>query len=243
MRYWISCKEGASCDFLRGLIPEDFVEDAIAPEVVFVVGGDGTILKTIQKFVNKLSGVRFIGVNTGYLGFLSSCSADGLSADDFAAVLEQPGASYRLLEVSGKFGTVYAVNEMRVESAEKTLRAKVSIDGVEFEEIWGSGVLVCSKLGSSAYNRSLGGAVMTGEGLQLTEIAGVHHQGQRSLGASLVLPDAPEITLEVSGASGMILGYDAASLPFAGGTVKVKLGEKEVKLVRDDSVMGLRRLF
>ena len=54
-------------------------------DFVFVVGGDGTILKA-ARFYSKSSTPVF-GVNLGRLGFLSQCTADDIN-DSITKILE-----------------------------------------------------------------------------------------------------------------------------------------------------------
>ena len=46
------------------------VEDAVNPEIVISVGGDGTLLQAFHQYSHMLSQVAFVGVHTGHLGFM-----------------------------------------------------------------------------------------------------------------------------------------------------------------------------
>ena len=39
------------------------------PDVVFSIGGDGTFLRAVHKYIDALDEVRFVGINSGSLGF------------------------------------------------------------------------------------------------------------------------------------------------------------------------------
>ena len=48
------------------------------PDIVCVVGGDGTFLTAIHKYINKLDQVVFAAVNTGTLGFFADYTVEEL---------------------------------------------------------------------------------------------------------------------------------------------------------------------
>ena len=74
MRYTILSKGDSKSNALKHKMinhMKDFhmVEDAVNPEIVISVGGDGTLL---QAFINTTCfQVAFVGVHTGHLGFMS----------------------------------------------------------------------------------------------------------------------------------------------------------------------------
>ncbi|MCA9788828.1 MAG: NAD(+)/NADH kinase, partial [Cyanobacteria bacterium HKST-UBA05] len=46
------------------------------PDLVLVLGGDGTFLRAVRMFADDQ--VPLVGINTGHLGFLTRIEADGL---------------------------------------------------------------------------------------------------------------------------------------------------------------------
>lgn len=97
-------------------------------------------------------------------------------------------------------GRVYrsrALNEATVKRIEKTMVADVMINKVKFERFRGDGILVSTPTGSTAYNKSLGGAVLhpTIEALQMTEISSINNRVFRTLGSSLIIPKDDRIVL------------------------------------------------
>ena len=46
------------------------------PDLIVVIGGDGTILRAIRKYFDRLDRVVFYGINTGHLGFYTNWVID-----------------------------------------------------------------------------------------------------------------------------------------------------------------------
>jgi len=197
------------------LIELDFIYDPQDPELIVSIGGDGTFLRAIHRHVEKLNQVAFIGVHTGTLGFFTDYSKDDL--EEFYNDLKTKEAEIQKIQLlkittynGSKLNDYFAVNEMRVENVKQTQLINVLIDGEFFETFRGTGMCVSSQAGSTAYNRSLGGAILQ-EGLdylQLTEITGIHHQAYRSLGSPLIIKKDGVIRLESDDFEKAVLCYD-----------------------------------
>lgn len=191
-----------------------FVIDDENPDVVFFVGGDGTFLRAVHHYLPILDKVKFIGVGNGNLGFFYDFHAEDISFALTALKNEELiVSSYHLLE--GKlyhengFDSIYAVNEIRLENPFHTLECQVEIDMKPLETYRGNGLVVSSALGSSAYNKSLGGSVIQHDldVIELTEIATIQNNFNRSLGSSLIIDGKATINLTGELANSLV-GYD-----------------------------------
>lgn len=178
------------------------------PELVFTIGGDGTLLKAIQKYLTQLDKITFVPLNKGKLGYLSDFKVEDLE-EVLSSLSSFEKRSYPLLK--GKFGKeeVFALNEIRAESPFNTLIREVYINDEYLESFRGNGLLVSSPIGSTAYNKSLSGAVVSPEvpSLQLSEIAPINNRLYSSLRSSLVLAPNSKITLK-GDLSKAVIGYD-----------------------------------
>jgi len=174
-------------------------EDSEQPEIVVSIGGDGTLLHAYHTFLHRLEQVSFVGIHTGHLGFFADWRAEELDLliDLMAKNPLGEGnrtVTYPLLEVvlehSGQPVTFYALNEITIKSEVGTLVAQMNINGELFEMFRGDGICVSTPIGSTAYNKSLGGAVIhpTLESIQITEIASINNRVFRTLGSSVLLP-------------------------------------------------------
>ena len=76
--------------------------------------------------------------------------------------------------------------------------ADVSINGTFLERFRGDGITVSTPTGSTAYNKSIGGAVLhpTVEAFQMTEIASLNNRVYRTLGSSAIIPKGDTRTVE-----------------------------------------------
>jgi len=213
------------------------------PDVVIFVGGDGTFLRAVNHFLDRINELKFIGIHTGSLGFFCDFAVDDLVEVVALIKEEKPHQRrYRLLEAclstEKSSRLFYAVNEIRIENAQHTIISDVHIDDLYLETFRGNGLLVSSQLGSSGYNKSIGGAIIESglELLELSEIAPLSNNIYRPLNASLVLRGNRVVTF--SGVAGQtILGYDHLSEKINADnfTLKVRLGEKKVTLIHNQN--------
>ena len=170
-------------------------------DLLFSIGGDGTILDTVPYVLD--SGMPVLGINMGRLGFLSSVSKDEI-AQAVACVLAgdytvEHRTLLELVSPEGLFGEVrYALNELNViRSPEDSLLAiKVFVDDVYLNTYWGDGILLATPTGSTAYSLSAGGPIIApnAKNFVITPIA-THNLTVRPV----VIPDDSTIHVKVEG--------------------------------------------
>lgn len=100
----------------------------------------------------------------------------------------------------GRVVKARALNEVAIKRIEKTMVADVVIDNVQLERFRGDGLSVSTPTGSTAYNKSLGGAILhpTMEALQLAEISSLNNRVYRTLGSSVIVPKKIRLKLFLS---------------------------------------------
>jgi len=165
-------------------------------DYVFSIGGDGCFLKSVRKS-GISEDVKFVGVNTGTLGFLQSVRPDAISK----LVKHLTAEDYRIQKLSfikctvtagaGDVRELVALNEIVVRNEDlRILKLRIKVDGEELETFAGDGVLVATSTGSTAYNLSLGGSIVHERfhTMQLTPIAPLTTIAH-SLSNSLVMPE------------------------------------------------------
>ena len=171
------------------------VSDDEKPDIVVSIGGDGTMLQAFHRFRHLAQSVSFIGVHTGRLGFYADWRKDEL--DELVRMIAEAQPKivrYPLVqaeyESGGQQHVQLALNEFTLKSAEGTLVAELRINGEPFEMFRGDGLVISTPSGSTAYNKSVGGAVIhpSLEAIQIAEIASINNRVYRTLGSSIVLP-------------------------------------------------------
>jgi NAD+ kinase len=152
------------------LLPDEEVEkhghgeakrDLGSADVAVVLGGDGTMLRALQRFLG--TDVPVIGVNFGRVGFLASMDADELEsglrrvfAGDYRVV---PLTSLNV-ELDG--ASTPAINDVAVLSRVRGRMVELawSIGGEDLGVQPCDGMICSTPTGSTAYNLSNGGPVL-----------------------------------------------------------------------------------
>ena len=127
-------------------------------DFVFVIGGDGTILKTARFFAKF--GIPIFGINHGRLGFLSQSSKDNLKNAVDEIVSGNFVIDNRIMLQSGEY---YALNDFVVKGCDtgRTSKFSLKINGKFVCEYLADGIIISTPTGSTAYGLSAGGPVLT----------------------------------------------------------------------------------
>lgn len=219
---WRPHSQTISAELKRKLKQADFTLTDKNPDIVISIGGDGMLLSAFHKYEDQLDKVRFVGVHTGHLGFYTDYRdfeldklIDNLKLDTGAKV------SYPILNVKvhlqdGTVHSIKALNEATIKAVVKTMVADISINGVCFERFRGDGMSVSTPTGSTAYNKSLGGAVVhpTIEALQLAEVASLNNRVYRTLGSPIIVPKKDKIEIVPQYQDEYVLSIDNAAYRF-----------------------------
>lgn len=182
---------------------EKVIYDEKYPDIVITVGGDGTLINAFHRYSNQVDSIRFIGVHTGHLGFYTDWRNYDIQKMVEALTLKKgASAKYPLLDVTmitygGERRHFLALNESAIKRVSHTLEADVYIDDHLFENFRGDGLCVSTPTGSTAYSKSLGGAVIHPalKALQMTEIASINNRVFRTLSSPIVIAPSQWITI------------------------------------------------
>lgn len=174
--------------------------DEAEPDIVVSIGGDGTMLHAFHSYIHRLQMNSFVGVHTGHLGFYADWKADEiellieLMSIPNSMDLKQRWVEYPIVEgeITTDQGvhTFKALNEFTLKGDEATLVAQLRVNKQPLEMFRGDGICISSPSGSTAYNKSLGGALIhpSLETIQIAEIASINNRVFRTLGSSMILP-------------------------------------------------------
>ena len=141
---------------------EDFCRQI---DLVMVIGGDGTLLRAARLVYGYEVGI--LGINRGYLGFLSE-----LEIDELEQYLQQilEGDFHRerrtMLEAKtyrdGKLlGTAVALNDMVITKGAlaRLINVEVKMNDIPVEQFLGDGLIISTPTGSTGYSLSAGGPI------------------------------------------------------------------------------------
>ncbi|TFG10858.1 NAD(+)/NADH kinase [Candidatus Heimdallarchaeota archaeon] len=134
--------------------------DTQKPSIVFVFGGDGTILKTYEYWKN----VPIFGINCGKVGFLTEIDPNDI--EEALERLEQGEGfveSFNTIQISSKNSPpISAVNDVVVTSDRigQSVSLKLYVDDQYVYTLDGDGLIVATSIGSSAYGLSAGGSLI-----------------------------------------------------------------------------------
>lgn len=170
-------------------------------DLFFSIGGDGTILKSVN-FVQNLN-IPIVGINTGRLGFLATLQKEEVH-DMLSVILKK---EYRIskrqllcLEVqTGNeklSGLNYALNDIVINRKNTTsmITVKTWLDDNYLNAYWADGLVVTTATGSTGYSMSCGGPIISPQtdAIALTPIA-PHNLNARPL----IVPSDTVLRLEV----------------------------------------------
>ncbi len=138
-----------------------------SPDLVIVIGGDGTFLLTARLFCKK--GKPIFGINRGRLGFLTEFNPDeciyylkelldGRYTYTERLVLEA------VISRDGKqIMTVCFLNDAVIHkgSLSRPIQIELDIDGKFLSSYSGDGLIISTPTGSTAYSLSAGGPIIT----------------------------------------------------------------------------------
>ncbi|CAC11761.1 conserved hypothetical protein [Thermoplasma acidophilum] len=131
----------------------------ISADVIITIGGDGTVLRTLQMAKGPV-----LGINMGGLGFLTELEVDEVGSAIFKLIKGQ----YRITE---SMKLKVEINGDRVEDCtneavvhtERIARIrqfKIYIDGHFLSTMKSDGIIVATPIGSSSYSSSAGGPLL-----------------------------------------------------------------------------------
>jgi NAD+ kinase len=202
------------------------------------LGGDGTMLRTVGLVCG--SGVPVLGVNVGHLGYLTEVTPDELPD----ALRRFLAGEYRLeermtLEVdlhpaSGEpaVQSMHALNDAVLQRTPTghTIRLAVSISEEPFLTYAADSMIVASPTGSTAYNLSAHGPVVSPAARVLVMTPVAAHQ---LFDRSLILAEGEEVALEVIDDRQAELVVDGQDLGLLspGDVLRCRVGRYNARLV------------
>jgi NAD+ kinase len=161
----VMAEEASDVD-IAGAVPVHGPTAAAGAEIVFALGGDGTLLRAAE--VARPAGAPLLGINLGHVGFLAEAELSDLESTVRRVVAREYTVEERLtIDVSIMHGDLvvassWALNETNVERGARTrlLEVRVDVDGRRLSRYGCDGVICATPTGSTAYAYSAGGPIV-----------------------------------------------------------------------------------
>lgn len=198
---------------------EGLTLDEAEPDIVLSIGGDGTLLHAFHRYKERLETTAFVGIHTGRLGFFADWKPDEVELlaelmGESARQNDLRVVKYPLVEIqittSQSIETQLAVNEFTLKGVDATLVAQLHINDELLETFRGDGICISTPSGSTAYNKSLGGAIVhpSLDAIQIAEIASINNRVYRTLGSPILLPKHHHCDINPRAGQNILLSFD-----------------------------------
>jgi NAD+ kinase len=135
-------------------------------EMIFVLGGDGTLLSVARQVWNK--NIPILGVNLGGLGFLTEITLDELYSvlervirDDFE-IDEREVLNVGVIREGRRIAEFVVLNDAVVNKGAlaRIIDLETTINGEYLSTFRSDGLIISTPTGSTAYNLSAGGPIV-----------------------------------------------------------------------------------
>ncbi|WP_338449119.1 NAD kinase [Niallia oryzisoli] len=216
------------------------VNDYKKANVIACYGGDGAFLQGVRR-----TGFRedclYVGISTTdhlslYCDFHIENTQEMIDAMT-SQVIEV--RRYPTIEVTvDNQASFYCLNEFSIQSnIVKTFIMDVYIDDLHFETFRGDGLIVSTPTGSTAYNKSVNGAVVDPllPCMQITELGSLNNNQFRTLGSPFILSNEKILTLKVAKEGNehptMAMDNEALSIQHVE-KIQIKLSDKKIKTIK-----------
>ena len=220
------------------ILPE-FSEEA---DIIACIGGDGTFLSMVHKL--QFPTTPIIGINTGHLGFFQEANPrtinkalDSIEANEYKIQNIKP-VDCSIVTDRTTYDRI-GINEVLIRGTfNRIVQFEVSIDGTKIQDFSGDGILVSTPVGSTAYNYSLGGSLVSPDldVLQLTPVAPMNTNAYRCFHTSILLPAADRIKIAGTGRNtkgSIVVSFDGRTHEFSNVKyVEVTQSNREIHLIR-----------
>ncbi len=219
---------------------EDIPEET---ECAIVLGGDGTIIQAAIDLVHK--NLPILGINTGNLGFLTEVEGnrmdealERLMADEYTVESRIMLKEQKMFHQAHSVSSCYALNDMVISKRGdcRLITVRVMVNGELADVYRADGLIVSTPTGSTGYNLSAGGPVMSPgtHAMVVTPIC-AHSLNKRSL----VLDAADRINLQIgqtkeAGADQAVFTVDGRNVGelATGDELEIQVSSAETKLIK-----------
>lgn len=211
------------------------------PDIVIAIGGDGAFLRMIKSEKYNRN-YYYVGINVGSLGFLQEVKVkdleyfvDCLNKNSYK--INKVGVQKTIVVTKDNTSNFYSLNEIVLREKDlNTLHLKVAIKNKFLEKYVGDGLLIATSVGSTAYNLSFGGSIVSDafHTLQITPIAPLNNNIYRNLLNPIIIPERYKIKLEpIDNKTSLLISIDGENKIFRNiEYVETKVDNERLKFLR-----------
>ena len=148
----------------KNIISNNFNDCIQSSDLIFSIGGDGTILSTVRKLHQNQ--IPVLGIHIGSLGFLAQCTEKTLiEALNCIKSNNYKNDKRIMLELKSDNKKYYALNDIVIDhgNSGRILKTKVYIDNKHINDYESDGIIINTPTGSTGYSLSSGGPIITPE--------------------------------------------------------------------------------
>lgn len=219
-------------DVAKVLGKEPIPIDEMDVDFLVTIGGDGTILRAVQR-----SNAKLLGINAGVMGFLTEVKEEDIETSIKRVLKGEYELDHRIkLKVQKDDERLFdCLNEAVFHTAHvaKMRHFRISIDGFFADEFRADGVMVATPTGSTSYAMSAGGPIIDPrvEAMVMVPLA-PFKLSQRPL----VVPATSEIEVKLVQPKDCLLVLDGQEIQEISGGEKVRItvSENKASFIRFD---------
>jgi len=134
-------------------------------ELIIACGGDGTVIQACHR--SRGTGTPVVGVNSGHLGYLAALTPaevpaciDGLFQGLFRVEMRS-AMHISVIAPNEPVKELWALNDVSLDRVSSMARMQLRLNHQLATEYHADGLNICTATGSTAYNLSLGGPVIS----------------------------------------------------------------------------------
>jgi NAD+ kinase len=212
---------------------EEFVEES---DLVIVIGGDGTFLRTARLFSNTETPI--FGINRGRLGFLTEFNPDEYLVH-FENVLNGNYSEVERILIDAVYKgsngdrKICFLNDAVISKGafSRAIRLNLEIDGIFLNSYSGDGLIISTPTGSTAYSLSAGGPIIipTENVILLTPIC-PHTLAMRPMIFPVTSTLKAQVVTDVHNLLLTIDGQEAISIN-GGDEISFRQSDRKIKLI------------
>lgn len=202
-------------------------------DFALVLGGDGTMIRASKQLYS--TDIAMLGINFGHLGYLTECNPETainaiekLVKGDYV-IENRLMLNCELVRNNEVINTFIALNEASLNRATlmKAFKMEIFINGKQTNTVLGDGLIVATPTGSTSYNLSAGGPILTptANNMVITQIAPIYFPGTSLVTAG---DDAIEIKVKIDNVAKK-------------GNVALEIDGSESVEVKDNDVIRVKR--